>query len=117
MELINFRNNKIAQDLVNVLLEDSTGANVQKVISSAINKSTLDDIMSNASWIDTSYTLWENYKNGREWYELEEPVICLTLSDNKTKLLRKVEKALGVSTSTAVSYFLLYSVKQLGYHL
>lgn len=49
MELINFRNNKIAQDLVNVLLEDSTGANVQKVISSAINKSTLDDIMSNAS--------------------------------------------------------------------
>lgn len=61
--------------------------------------------------------MWGHADLERDWSEMENPCVEVELSEEKINILNNISKIYKVNAEIAVSYFLIFTMDSLGYHI
>lgn len=114
MEL-NFKKNYAAQDMVTIIQKDKN-LSAQDAIKFSINQDMYNQILS-TGWASIALGLWGHDDPEREWNKMDTPDLEVEIDDSQQKLLSDIARKEKVDIETAVSYFLLFTMDALGYHI
>lgn len=112
---LNFTKHEEAQDMIR-LIQKEKGFSVAEAIDFSINLDKFNQIIE-TGWASIALGLWGHDDFEREWLTLDNPCIDVDFSEEKINLIKKVAKQEKVDTETSVSYFLLFTMDELGYHI
>lgn len=112
---LNLENHDAAQDMI-ILIEKDKCLSATDAIKFSINQDIHDKIL-NTGWASIALELWGHDDPDREWNKMEEPYIEVEIEENKLKLIEDIAKKEKVDIVTAVSYFLIFTMDTLGYHI
>ena len=112
---LNFSKYKEAQDMIR-LIEKVKEIPAEQAIDFSINQRNCSRII-DTGWASIALSLWGHDDPERKRLLLEDPCIVVELSDEKIELITKVKAKEGVNQEIAVSYFLLFTMESLGYHI
>ena len=112
---LDFTNLCAAQDMI-AIIQKERNCTVQEAILFSINSANCKSIMA-TGWASIAYSLWGHDDPERKWLFLNSPKVDVEFSETDIKYLKKVAKAEKVKVATAVCYFLVFTMKSLGYHI
>ncbi len=112
---LNFTNHEIAQDMIR-LIQKEKGLTESQCISLAVNSKTCKQII-DTGWASIALSMWGHDNPEREWLLLDNPIVDVELENDKEQLIEKISSKENVDIETAVSYFLLFTMEALGYHI
>lgn len=112
---LNFKNHKAAQDMI-TLIEKDKSLSASDAIKFSINQDIHDKIL-NTGWASIALGLWGHDDPDREWNKMKNPYIEVEIEENKLKLVNDIAKKEKVDIVTAVSYFLIFTMDSLHYHI
>jgi len=113
---LNLSRHKAAQDMIR-LIEKEKGLSTSAAIDYAVNSRAYNRII-NTGLGPIALPIWGHGEfKKREWFTLDNPSIKIELSEEKLQMIRKVAEVEKSSIETAVSYFLLFTMEALGYHI
>lgn len=112
---LNFKKHKAAQDMI-TLIEKDKCLSASDAIKFSINQDIHDKIL-NAGWASIALGLWGHGDPDREWNKMDNPSIEVEIEEDKLKLVDDIAQKEKVDIVTAVSYFLLFTMDALGYHI
>ena len=112
---LNFRKHKAAQDMI-TLIEKDKCLSAPDAIKFSINQE-IHDIILNTGWASIALGLWGHDDPDREWNKMDNPCIEVEIEGDKLKLVDDISQKEEVDIVTAVSYFLLFTMDKLGYHI
>lgn len=112
---LDFTKNFAAQDMIRIIMRDKDLCE-KAAIDFAINKDMYQEIV-NKGYASIAFNLWGHDDPEREWDELAEPIMEIELSEEKEKLIADIADKEKVETEIAVSYFLIFTMDLLGYHI
>lgn len=113
---LNLSRHKAAQDMIK-LIEKEKELSTPDAIDYAVNSRAYKRII-NTGLGPIALPVWGHGElKEREWFTLDNPSVKIELSEEKLQMIRKVVEVEKVSTETAVSYFLLFTMEALGYHI
>lgn len=115
MTKLDFSNHSEAQDMIKIIEKDK-GLLSADAISFAINLENYHKIIE-AGWASIALSLWGHDDPEREWNEMEAPCFEVSLNSESLDLLNKLVKKEKIDIETAVSYFLIFTMDSLGYHI
>ena len=104
-----------AQDMIQIIVKEKN-LSATEAINFAISKDSCNKIL-NTGWRDIAVDLWGHADPERKWSMLNNPVIQTELDEEKFSLLNHIKKELGVNSEIALSYFLIFTMELLGYHI
>lgn len=112
---LNFTNHEEAQDMIVIIMNDKK-MSVQEAIISSINSKIYEQIVK-AGWADIALDLWGHDDPEREWSVMDNPCVEIDLEEDKNLLVNKLIKKYNIDLEIAVSYFLLFTMDEMGYHI
>lgn len=112
---LDFSNYLEAQDMIKIIESDKALTSTEAV-EFAINENIYNSII-NAGWASIALPLWGHDNPGRKWKTLDNPCIEIELEKSKYALVDKIITKEDVDLETAVSYFLLFTMDSMGYHI
>ena len=115
MVKFNFTQHYAAQDMINIIAKDKQ-LSLQSAIGYSITKKNYTDIIKNG-WADIALSLWGHADLEREWEELENPCLEVDLDAEQSNLVNEISIKYKVDFEEAVSYFLIFTMHSLGYHV
>ena len=65
----------------------------------------------------TILSVWGHSDHTRIWEKLDNPKIEIDLKPEKLRLLKELAQKENVNVETAVTYFLIFTMETLGYHI
>ena len=98
------------------LIMKEKGGTPSEIIESVINQK-IYDRLAEAEWGPIALPLWGHADPEREWSVLENPHVEANLSDEWIKQLDAMAKEDESDVETAVSYFLIFTMEAMGYHV
>lgn len=107
---------KAAQDMIK-LIEKEKGLSTSAAIDFAVNSRTFHQIV-NTGFGPIALPIWGHGETGqRKWLTLDDPRIDIDFDEKKLQLINEVATMEKTNPETAVSYFLLFTMEALGYHI
>jgi len=104
-----------AQDMISIIQHEK-GLSAIEAIKFAINDTMYRSIVE-AGWASIALSLWGHDDPEREWEIIENPNFDIELDESKTTLVDKIIKKEKVDLETAISYFLIFTMDSMGYHI
>ncbi len=101
--------------MINIVVE-KRNMSAADAVASCISDKIMGRIV-NTGWGDIALGLWGHGDPERTWKKLDDPVINLQLNRYQMDMLGIITETMSVSPETAVSYFLIFSMEELGYHI
>jgi hypothetical protein len=115
MATINFKGNTAAQDMVRIIMSDK-GLLEKEAILFSVNQDIHQRIL-NAGYASIAFDLWGHDDPSRKRKPLKEKQIEIEFDELSQRLIEDVMKKEKVEFDTAISYFLLFTMDALGYHI
>lgn len=112
--ILDVKKHKEAQDMI-VLLSTDKGLSYKEAIKSAINRESLADIVVNG-WASIALGCW-NHASDRKLNKLKETTIEIDLDEEQDDFIEKIKIIEEVDYVTAVTYFMMFELGRMGYHL
>lgn len=103
------------QDMITLIMRRKNITAVEAV-SLSINQQNYKNIVQ-TGWASIAVSMWGHDDYDREWFELDENVFEIELDDTQSKYLADICKKEKTDTVTAISYFLIFTMDELGYHI
>lgn len=111
---LNFESEKEAQDMIRLIQTDK-GLSVSSAIEFAVGSQVHQSNIS-TGWLSIALSIWGYDNPERKWLSLENSLVIVDMEEDKFKLVQDISKK-KVSVERAVAYFLLLTMKSLGYHI
>lgn len=115
MAQLDFRNHSAAQDMIRIIMRDEN-LTVNEAIEFAINREMHKTIL-REGYASIALDLWGHDDPEREWDTLEDPIVDIELDKLRERLVEDISEKQNVDTETAVSYFLIFTMDSMGYHI
>ena len=112
---IDFSDDTNAQDMLKQIMK-SKNLTAEKAILSSITQKNCVTILS-TGWAGIAVSLWGHAEPDREFEQLDNPIVEIKLSKDKTRLLEIVMEKENVALEDAILYFLIFALESLGYHI
>lgn len=112
---LNFENHAEAQDMIKIIQKEKE-MSVVDAIAYSVNDRMYNKIIEEG-WASIALGLWGHDEPERQWDKLEYPCVEVEFEESKMKLIEEIVKNEKVEIETAVSYFLLFTMDYLGYHI
>jgi len=106
----------VAQDMVAFLMKEK-GCSAEKAVQNSINAKMFVRVSEVGDAASFALSIWGHDDPEREYQKLENPVLVVSLTEEKQRLLSLVKQQQNISTDEAISYFLLSTLESLGYHI
>ncbi|HCR83518.1 MAG TPA: hypothetical protein DIW07_08905 [Lachnospiraceae bacterium] len=104
-----------AQDMVAIIMRDKN-LSAEDALKYAINKTMYQNIIK-AGYASIALGLWGHADPEREWDVLESPIMQVEFDESTQNLINDIMEKEDVDFETAISYFLLFTMEALGYHI
>lgn len=104
-----------AQDMVTIIMRDKN-LSVEDALKYAINKTIYQNIIK-AGYASIALDLWGHDDPQREWDVLVSPIVQVEFDKLTQNLINDIMEKEDVDFETAISYFLLFTMEALGYHI
>jgi len=111
----NFSNYEAAQDMIK-LLQKEKGLSVPSAIQFSVNAEIYHRIL-DTGWGSIALSIWGHDDPERNWLLLDNPLIEFDIEEDKLNLIQGVATKEDTDIETAVSYFLLFTMESLDYHI
>ena len=95
---------------------DAKGLSATEAIAFSVNCDIYDRIL-RTGWASIALGLWGHGDPDRKWKKLDEPHIKIEFDELSQHLINDVMKKEDVKLETAVSYFLIFTMESLDYHI
>ena len=115
MEKFDFTENYNLQDMIYLIMKDKN-LSKEDALKYAINKDAAIKILE-ASWAPIALDKWGHADPNRKWNNLENPIIEIEFDKEQHKLIDLIMQSKKTNRETAISYFILFSMNILGYHI
>lgn len=115
MATINFKGNTAAQDMVRIVMAEK-GLSAEEAILFSINRDIYQCIL-NAGYASIALGLWGHDDPERKWKTLKAKCVEIEFDKLRQNLIDDLMKKEKVDFETAISYFLLFTMDSLGYHI
>ena len=112
---LDFTNYAEAQDMIKLIMQEK-GFSVVEAINFTITPTIYRRILK-TGWGSIALSVWGHGDPERMWQSLEEPKVEMELESNKIRALEEIIQKEDVNTETALSYFLIFTMESLGYHI
>lgn len=106
---------KAAQDMIK-LIEKEKGLSTSAAIDFAVNSRMYHEIIETGLG-PIALPIWGHGESERKWLTLDDPHINIEFDDKKLQMVRDVAEVEKTNIETAVAYFLLFTMEDLGYHI
>ena len=110
---LDFSNHDAAQDMITIIEKDK-GLSPIDAIKFCIDQDIYNRIIE-TGWASIALDLWGH--DEREWSKLETPYLDAEIDEDKQNLVNKIVLKEKVDIETAVSYFLIFTMEKMGYHI
>jgi len=115
MVKLDFSKKLAAQDMIKIVMKEK-GLSVKEAIDFSINHEIYQSILK-AGYASIALDLWGHGGPVRKWEKPDNPVIEIEFDKLKERLVDEIAEKEEVDTVTAISYFLLFTMASLGYHI
>ncbi len=115
MEKFDLTNELAAQDMICLIMKDKN-LSLEQAIKFAICK-TIFKLIDETGWAGIALDLWGHAEYDREWETLSSPIIEIELDDLQNNLIKLIMAKSKVNKETALGYFLIFVMEELGYHI
>ena len=115
MEQINLKGNTAAQDMVRIVMA-SKELSVEDAILFSVNQDIYQRILS-TGWASIALPLWGHDDPERKRQALKDKCIEMEFDSQRQRLIEDIMEKEEVDFETALSYFLLFTMDALGYHI
>ena len=115
MTTINLTKHPAAQDMVQIVM-DTKGLSASEAVAYSVNRNIYDRIVA-TGWASIALDLWGHGDPDREWKKLADPRIKIEFDEESQTLINEIMKKEDVKLETAVSFFLIFTMDSLGYHI
>lgn len=112
---LNLKNNTAAQDMICIIMREKN-LSAQDAITFAINYDIHQKILKEG-YVSIALDLWGHDNPDRVWDILVDPVIDLKLDKFQEELIDDIKERKNVDYETAICYFLILTMDNLGYHI
>lgn len=113
---LDFSDDIKAQDMVNTVMQETGSISPERSILSSIIPPNHHAILQ-TGWAGEAVTWWGHFDYMREFKNLENPIIEITLNREKARMLNAVIKQEKVSLCDAVLYHMIFQLENYGYHI
>jgi len=113
--LLDFNNHLAAQDMITIIKKDKS-LSEDEAIRFSINQDIYDEILS-AGWTSIALDLWGHDDPEREWGSMDNPCVEINIEDEKIELINNIAKNDKIDIEKSISYFLIFTMQELGYHI
>lgn len=101
--------------MIRIVMRDKN-LSAQEAVQYAVNSQNFVNI-ERTGWTGMALNLWGHADRDREWMTLKKPVFDVELSLGQKNLIDMVVRAEKISRNTAIAYFLIFTMDELGYHI
>lgn len=115
MEKFDLTNELATQDMICLIMKDKN-LSQEQAIKFAICQ-TIFRRINETGWASIALDLWGHAEYDREWVTLNEPIIEIELDGLQSNLIKYVMTKSNVKKETALGYFLIFVMEELGYHI
>jgi hypothetical protein len=112
---LDLTSNLAAQDMIGIVTREKE-LSLQEAIEFSINRDMYQEILKKG-YASIALDLWGHDNPGRVWDVLDNPVVELEFDNLKERLIYDVAEKEKVDIETAISYFLIFTMDLLGYHI
>ena len=114
---LNFARHKAAQDMIK-LIEKKKGLSTSEAITFCVNYKIFCRIL-DTGWASIALPIWGHGEDDpdRRKLTLDNPRLEIDFDEKSLKMIREISKQEEVNLETVVSYFLLFTMEILGYHI
>jgi len=112
---LNFSKHPEAQDMIKIIEKDKC-LSTTEAINFSINSEIYHRILE-TGWGSIALSLWGHDDPEREWEKMNNPCVEVDLEESKLKEVNDITKKDKIDTETAVTYFLIFTMELLGYHI
>lgn len=104
-----------AQDMIS-LIQKEKNLPAEEAIKTSVNREIFREIL-NAGWASIALPMWGHDNPDREWNVLDNPFFEFEVDKLTYNLIKELSIKEDVDIITSVSYFLLFTMQSLGYHI
>lgn len=115
MKSINLTEHLDAQDMIKIIMTEKR-LSPEDAFKFSINRTIHQHILK-AGYASIALDLWGHDDPERKWNVLGESIIEIELDKLSQNLIDDIMEKEDVDFETAVSYFLLFTMEALGYHI
>lgn len=115
MVMVNFSKSDAAQDMINIIMSEKN-LSASQAVKYAINEKIYRKIVE-AGYASIALMLWGHDDYDRKWKQLKNAFIEVDIDSTSSKLIDDIMERESVDFTTAITYFLLFTVETLGYHI
>lgn len=115
MVTVDFTNDINAQDMLSKIMKKKKLTKGEAILS-CITKENCFSILS-TGWAGIAVSLWGHDDPDAERQKINNPKVNITLDKYKACLLVMVMKKEKITLSTAIQYFMIFTLESLGYHI
>lgn len=112
---LDFSNHHETQDMIKIIEADKN-LTAADAIEFSINENIYKRII-DTGWASIALSMWGHAEPDRKWSVLESPHLEIEIDEEKEQLINKVIKKERVDLETAISYFILFTMDSMGYHI
>lgn len=112
---IDFTKRKAVQDML-CIMQREKNISVEQAILDSINEKICQQIL-DVGWASIALNLWAHDDPERKWDELENKIVQIDLPEDKYALVKKVMNKEKIYAPDAISYFILFTMEDMGYHI
>lgn len=115
---LDFHNNKKAQDMIAIIMQ-AKNLTAPEAVSYAVNKKICNRIIE-TGWAYYAYNEWDHGRPDRKFNKLDEPAIEVDFTQEQMELINRVcrqERIDRTRLKTAICYFLIFVMEELGHHI
>lgn len=112
---LNFKKNPAAQDMISIVMRDK-GLSEKDAVEFSINHEMYRKIVEEG-YASIAFSLWGHGDPERKWVKIKNPIIEINVDEEKERLIADIANRENVNTEMAVSYFLIFMMDYLGYHI
>jgi hypothetical protein len=115
MTKLDFSKHLAAQDMMKIVMKKK-GLTEQESIKISVNREMYQQII-DKGYASIALSLWGHGGPNRKWETLNEPIVEIEFDEFAQRLLNEIMEKEETDIETAVSYFLLFTMQALGYHI
>lgn len=112
---LDFSNHLEAQDMIRIIEHDKS-LSTKEAVYFSVNEKIYHAIIE-AGWASIALSMWGHDDPERKWETMETPFLEIEFSENMHDLINKIIEREHVDIETAISYFLLFTMDSMGYHI
>jgi len=112
---VNLTNELNAQDMI-IRMADDKKITFREAIEKSVTSRNYLSIM-RTGWASIALSLWGHDEPEREVYTLENPFIEVNFTAKQISFIAEIAKREKVEIPTAIAYFILFEMSELGYHI